>query len=70
MTLLVYRDWKDESKSIEVARRLVAEAGYPNGVDAKTGKPLVLYLDWVRRVLMIKPDFCGIASNLKSWVFN
>ena len=44
-----YRDWKDQSKSIEVARRLVADAGYPNGVDAKTGKPLVLYLDWVRR---------------------
>ena len=41
-------DWKNgkaERKSIEVARRLVAEAGYPNGIDAKTGKPLVLYFD-------------------------
>jgi oligopeptide transport system substrate-binding protein len=44
-----YRDLKNESKSIEIARRLVAEAGYPNGIDAKTGKPLVLYLDWVKR---------------------
>jgi ABC-type oligopeptide transport system substrate-binding subunit len=41
-------DWKNgkaERKSIEVARRLVADAGYPNGIDAKTGKPLVLYFD-------------------------
>jgi ABC-type transport system substrate-binding protein len=41
-------DWKDgkaERKSIEVARSLVADAGYPNGIDAKTGKPLVLYFD-------------------------
>jgi oligopeptide transport system substrate-binding protein len=41
-------DWKNgkaERKSIEVAHRLVAEAGYPNGIDAKTGKPLVLYFD-------------------------
>jgi oligopeptide transport system substrate-binding protein len=43
-------DWKDgkvKRKPIEVARSLVAEAGYPNGVDEKTGKPLVLYLDWM-----------------------
>lgn len=32
-------------KSIEVARRLMVEAGYPEGRDIKTGKPLVLYLD-------------------------
>ncbi|WP_069471160.1 ABC transporter substrate-binding protein [Candidatus Marithrix sp. Canyon 246] len=41
-------DWKNakpERKSIEIARRLVADAGYPNGIDAKTGKPLVLYFD-------------------------
>ncbi|MEW6039566.1 MAG: ABC transporter substrate-binding protein [Pseudomonadota bacterium] len=41
-------DWVDGAprrKSIEAARRLLAEAGYPNGVDAATGKPLVLYLD-------------------------
>ncbi|MCL6271730.1 ABC transporter substrate-binding protein [Sansalvadorimonas sp. 2012CJ34-2] len=34
-----------ERKSIDEAKRLLAEAGYPNGRDAETGKPLVLYLD-------------------------
>ncbi len=41
-------DWshnRPERKSIDEARRLLAEAGYPGGVDAKTGKPLVLYYD-------------------------
>jgi len=32
-------------KSIDVARRLLAEAGYPDGRDIDTGKPLVLHLD-------------------------
>jgi len=32
-------------KSIDVARRLLAEAGYPDGRDINTGKPLVLYFD-------------------------
>jgi len=32
-------------KSIEVARRLLAEAGYPEGRDINTGKPLVLNFD-------------------------
>jgi len=32
-------------KSIEEARRLVAEAGYKDGVDPETGAPLVLYYD-------------------------
>jgi ABC-type transport system substrate-binding protein len=32
-------------KSIAVARQLLAEAGYPEGRDIKTGKPLVLYFD-------------------------
>jgi oligopeptide transport system substrate-binding protein len=32
-------------KSIETARLLLAEAGYPNGVDAQTGQPLVINLD-------------------------
>jgi ABC-type transport system substrate-binding protein len=32
-------------RPISDARRLLAEAGYPNGRDAKTGAPLVLYFD-------------------------
>lgn len=32
-------------KSLEQAKRLLAEAGYPNGRNVKTGKPLILNLD-------------------------
>jgi oligopeptide transport system substrate-binding protein len=48
----VVYDWvegKPKRKSIETARGLLAEAGYPDGRDAKTGQPLVLYLDTVAR---------------------
>lgn len=51
LNTVVY-DWangKPERKSIEVARKLLAEAGYPGGRDAKSGQPLVLYLDTVAR---------------------
>lgn len=44
----VMYDWKDGRpvrKSIDAARKLLAEAGWPGGRDAKTGEPLVLYLD-------------------------
>lgn len=39
---------KVERRSIEEARKLLAEAGYPDGRDAKTGKPLVLNFDYQR----------------------
>jgi ABC-type transport system substrate-binding protein len=48
----VVYDWVDgkpKRKPIEAARRLLAEAGYPEGRDAKTGQPLVLYLDTTER---------------------
>ena len=41
-------EWKDgqpQRKSIEYAKKLLAEAGYPNGRDAKTGETLLLHLD-------------------------
>ena len=41
-------EWVDgnlQRKSIDEARRLLAEAGFPNGRDAMTGKPLLLYFD-------------------------
>jgi len=47
-TNLVVYDWVDgrrKRKPVEVARQLIAEAGYPNGRDEKTGEPLVIYLD-------------------------
>ena len=37
-----------ERRPIEDAKRLLVEAGYPDGRDAKTGKPLVLNYDYQR----------------------
>lgn len=48
----VVYDWvngRARRKPIEAARALLAEAGYPNGMDAKTGAPLVLYFDVTAR---------------------
>ncbi|MFO1205389.1 MAG: ABC transporter substrate-binding protein [Burkholderiales bacterium] len=45
-------DWIDgrpQRKSIAEARQLLAEAGYPDGVETATGKPLVLNLDVTAR---------------------
>jgi len=44
---IVY-DWIDGKrvrKSLDIAKKLLAEAGYPNGISKKTGKPLKLYYD-------------------------
>ncbi len=44
----VVYDWVDgqaRRKPIEVAKKLLAEAGWPNGRNARSGEPLVLYLD-------------------------
>ncbi|MCW7541228.1 ABC transporter substrate-binding protein [Aquabacterium sp. A7-Y] len=35
-------------RSLDEARRLLAEAGYPNGRDASSGQPLVLHYDYQR----------------------
>jgi len=48
----VVYDWENgapQRKSIEAAKKLLAEAGYPEGRDAKSGQPLVLYLDTTDR---------------------
>jgi oligopeptide transport system substrate-binding protein len=45
-------EWKDgheRRRSLDQAKKLLAEAGYPNGRDARTGAPLVLFLDTVSR---------------------
>ncbi len=36
---------KGERKSLEQAKKLLSEAGYPNGIDPKTHQSLVLYYD-------------------------
>lgn len=44
----VVYDWVDgqpRRKSVDEAKRLLAEAGYPDGVDEQTGQPLVINLD-------------------------
>ncbi|MEX0637725.1 MAG: ABC transporter substrate-binding protein, partial [Burkholderiales bacterium] len=53
----VWEGARAERRPIEDARRLLAEAGYPDGRDAKTGAPLVLYLDTVGRGPGDKPRF-------------
>jgi ABC-type transport system substrate-binding protein len=40
-----WRDGKCVRKSLEEAKKLLAEAGYPNGVSTKTGKALTLNYD-------------------------
>lgn len=58
-------DWvngQPRRKSIQTAKALLAQAGYPDGIDQRTGAPLILYfdvtarsaedrsrLDWVRK---------------------
>ncbi|UCV18294.1 ABC transporter substrate-binding protein [Ferribacterium limneticum] len=44
-TVYDWVDGKPKRKPVEVAKKLVAEAGYPNGRDEKTGEPLVVNLD-------------------------
>ncbi|MCF6765103.1 ABC transporter substrate-binding protein [Thiotrichales bacterium 19S3-7] len=42
---VVYELDTKQRKSLAKAKRLLKAAGYPNGVDPKTGAPLILYLD-------------------------
>lgn len=51
MNSIVY-EWHNgeiRRKSIKQAQALLAEAGYPDGISRKTGKPLVLYYDVTAR---------------------
>jgi ABC-type transport system substrate-binding protein len=50
----VWKDGKAVRRPIEDAQKLLAEAGYPGGRDAATGKPLVLNYDFQRA---ITPEF-------------
>ena len=44
-TVYDWVDGKPKRKPVDVAKKLMAEAGYPNGRDEKTGEPLVVNLD-------------------------
>lgn len=46
---------RSQRRPIEDAKRLLAEAGYPNGRDAKTGEPLVVNLDTTSAGMGDKP---------------
>lgn len=71
-------DGKPVRKSLDVAKRLLAEAGYPDGRNAETGQPLVLYydamsgaggnpqFDWMRRQLAK----IGIQMDVRSTDYN
>lgn len=71
-------DGKPVQKSLEEAKRLLAEAGYPDGRNAKTGAPLVLNydyqlaggsdprFDWMRRSLAR----IGVQFDLRATDFN
>jgi ABC-type transport system substrate-binding protein len=48
----VVYEWMDDQpqrKSMQVAKALLADAGYPDGIDQRTGAPLVLYFDVTAR---------------------
>lgn len=69
---------KPVRKSVEEAKRLLAEAGYPDGRSSATGEPLVLYydamsgagnnpqFDWMRRQLAK----LGIQMDVRSTDYN
>ena len=45
----VWAEGAARRRPLEEAQKLLAQAGYPDGRDAQSGKPLVLYLDTVAR---------------------
>ncbi len=75
-------DWVDDApkrKPVEEAQRLLAEAGYPGGVDAGTKQPLVIHLDttpggignksrldWMRKQF----DKIGVQLDVRSTDYN
>ena len=74
-------DWDDATQTVQrkplaEAKRLLAEAGYPNGRHTLTGEPLILNLDTTggasaSQTWMIKQfDKLGIQLNIRSTDYN
>ncbi|HVV69135.1 MAG TPA: ABC transporter substrate-binding protein [Patescibacteria group bacterium] len=66
-------------KSLETAKKLLAEAGYPNGRDAQTGKPLILRYDTTSTSPVDKDQFdwmrkqfarLGLELNIEAIDYN
>jgi ABC-type oligopeptide transport system substrate-binding subunit len=58
-------DWVDgepKRKPISYAKKLMAEAGYPNGRNAETGEPLRIFIDVQSQALQ------GTGATLPSWI--
>ncbi len=61
-------DWKDGRavrKPVTEAKRLLAEAGYPDGRDARTGAPLLIYLDTTGTGLGDKTQVDWLTKQLR-----
>jgi len=58
------RDGRAQRKPLELARRLLAEAGYPDGRDARTGAPLVLHYDAMGGMTGANPQFDWMRRQL------
>lgn len=76
-------DWENnhpKRKSLAYAKKLLAEAGYPNGINPKTGRPLILNYDVTStgnpddqaRLNWMRKQFAklGIQLNIRSTQYN
>jgi len=59
------KDGRLQRKPIDEAKALMAQAGYPNGIDNKSGKPLVLYFDSAAAGPDAKPRLNWLRKQLK-----